>query len=225
VELVNIVGCSDIIERIVDDLKDDSEPHRRMVMEALRKVFENLGAADIDERLEERLIDGILSAFQEQAVATTNLGSREGQIMLDVFGTVVQALGERCHQYLKQIAGTIKWRLNNKASSVRMQVADLISRTSIAMKKCGEDQLMGHLGVVLYEYLGEEYPEVLGSTEEQQKEQKQQQSKRNYARTAATKRSQKQIQGIKGLFERHVAGCFWNRSPPRTTRATCFLGL
>merc|ERR1711981_524770 len=27
----------------------------------------------------------------------------------------------------------------------------------------GEEKLMGHLGVVLYEYLGEEYPEVLGS--------------------------------------------------------------
>lgn len=26
-----------------------------------------------------------------------------------------------------------------------------------------KEKLMGHLGVVLYEYLGEEYPEVLGS--------------------------------------------------------------
>jgi len=33
----------------------------------------------------------------------------------------------------------------------------------VVMKACDEDQLMGHLGVVLYEYLGEEYPEVLGS--------------------------------------------------------------
>jgi len=31
------------------------------------------------------------------------------------------------------------------------------------MQTCGEEKLMGHLGVVLYEYLGEEYPEVLGS--------------------------------------------------------------
>lgn len=28
---------------------------------------------------------------------------------------------------------------------------------------CVQEKLMGHLGVVLYEYLGEEYPEVLGS--------------------------------------------------------------
>lgn len=166
-ELANKVGCSDIISRVVDDLKDDSEPYRRMVMETVKKVLQNLGAGDIDERLEERLIDGILYAFQEQAVdasvtGTGNLG-RESQIMLDGFGAVVVALGERCKPYLKQIAGTVKWRLNNKAASVRMQAADLIGRIAVVMKACDEDQLMGHLGVVLYEYLGEEYPEVLGS--------------------------------------------------------------
>jgi splicing factor 3B subunit 1 len=164
-ELANKVGCSDVVVRIVDDLKDDSEPYRRMVMETVKRVLDNLGAADIDDRLEERLIDGILYAFQEQAVDASSVGSlgRESQVMLEGFGTVVNALGERCKPYLKQIAGTIKWRLNNKAASVRMQAADLIGRIVVVMKACGEDQLMGHLGVVLYEYLGEEYPEVLGS--------------------------------------------------------------
>ncbi len=28
---------------------------------------------------------------------------------------------------------------------------------------CGEDQLLDKLGIILFEYLGEEYPEVLGS--------------------------------------------------------------
>ena len=164
-ELANKVGCSDILSRIVEDLKDDSEPYRRMVMETIQKVLQNLGSGDIDERLEEQLIDGILYAFQEQAVdaGTDSAFKREGQIMLEGFGTVVNALGERCKPYLKQIAGTIKWRLNNKAASVRMQAADLIGRIAVVMKACGEEQLMGHLGVVLYEYLGEEYPDVLGS--------------------------------------------------------------
>mmetsp|Transcript_345 Transcript_345/g.641 ORF Transcript_345/g.641 Transcript_345/m.641 type:complete len:1323 (-) Transcript_345:72-4040(-) len=164
-ELANKVGCSDILTRIVDDLKDDSEPYRRMVMETIQKVLQNLGSGDIDDRLEERLIDGILYAFQEQAVdaGTSGAFGKEGQVMLDGFGTVVNALGERCKPYLKQIAGTIKWRLNNKAASVRMQAADLIGRIAVVMKACGEEQLMGHLGVVLYEYLGEEYPDVLGS--------------------------------------------------------------
>ena len=164
-ELANKVGCSEIIERIVNDLKDESEPYRRMVMETIKRVIDNLGASDIDIRLEERLIDGILYAFQEQSVdmnATNTIG-REEVVMLDGFGVVVTALGERCQPYLKQIVGTIKWRLNNKSAPVRMQAADLIGRIAVVMKACGEDQLMGHLGVVLYEYLGEEYPEVLGS--------------------------------------------------------------
>jgi hypothetical protein len=37
-----------------------------MVMETCDKVVRSLGAADIDARLEELLIDGILYAYQEQ---------------------------------------------------------------------------------------------------------------------------------------------------------------
>jgi len=31
------------------------------------------------------------------------------------------------------------------------------------MRLCGEEELLGHLGVILYENLGEEFPDVLGS--------------------------------------------------------------
>lgn len=156
VEIANKVSVADIVGRIVEDLKDESEPYRRMVMETIEKVVTNLGAADIDARLEELLIDGILYAFQEQT-------SDDANVMLNGFGAVVNALGQRVKPYLPQICGTIKWRLNNKSAKVRQQAADLISRIAVVMKQCGEEQLMGHLGVVLYEYLGEEYPEVLGS--------------------------------------------------------------
>lgn len=156
VEIANKVGVADIVGRIVEDLKDESEPYRRMVMETIEKVVTNLGASDIDARLEELLIDGILYAFQEQT-------SDDANVMLNGFGAVVNSLGQRVKPYLPQICGTIKWRLNNKSAKVRQQAADLISRIAVVMKQCHEEQLMGHLGVVLYEYLGEEYPEVLGS--------------------------------------------------------------
>ncbi|KAK8636546.1 hypothetical protein V6N13_124291 [Hibiscus sabdariffa] len=156
VEMANKVGVADIVGRIVEDLKDESEPYRRMVMETIEKVVANLGASDIDARLEELLIDGILYAFQEQT-------SDDANVMLNGFGAVVNSLGQRVKPYLPQICGTIKWRLNNKSAKVRQQAADLISRIAVVMKQCQEEQLMGHLGVVLYEYLGEEYPEVLGS--------------------------------------------------------------
>ena len=50
----------------MDDLKDENEQYRKMVMETIEKIMGNLGAADVDSRLEEQLIDGILYAFQEQ---------------------------------------------------------------------------------------------------------------------------------------------------------------
>jgi len=156
VELANKVGCSEIVGRVVEDLKDESEPYRRMVMETIDKVVSALGSSDIDARLEELLIDGILYAFQEQVGDDAN-------VMLNGFGTVVNSLGNRAKPYLPQICGTIKWRLNNKAAKIRQQAADLIARIAPVMKSCEEEQLLGHLGVVLYEYLGEEYPEVLGS--------------------------------------------------------------
>eukprot|EP00731_Ephydatia_muelleri_P037159 Em0404g2a len=155
VEIANKVGGAEIVSRIVEDLKDENEQYRKMVMDCTEKVLGNLGAADVDSRLEEQLIDGILYAFQEQ--------TNEDAIMLNGFGVVVNSLGVRVKPYLPQICGTILWRLNNKAAKVRQQAADLISRIASVMHKCGEEKLLGHLGVVLYEYLGEEYPEVLGS--------------------------------------------------------------
>lgn len=155
VDIGQKVGAGEILERIVINLKDESEPYRKMTVETVEKIVASLGAADVGERLEERLIDGILHAFQEQSV--------EDVIMLNGFGSVVNALGTRCKPYLPQIVSTILWRLNNKSATVRQQAADLISRIAMVMKQCGEDALMGKLGVVLYEYLGEEYPEVLGS--------------------------------------------------------------
>ena len=59
-------------------------------------------------------------------------------VMLNGFGTVVNALGKRVKPYLPQICGTVLWRLNNKSAKVRQQAADLISRTAVVMKTCQE---------------------------------------------------------------------------------------
>lgn len=155
VDLGNKVGVGEIVERVVNNLKDESEAYRKMTVETIEKVVSAMGAADISERLEERLIDGILHAFQEQSV--------EDIVLLNGFGTIVNALGARCKPYLPQIVSTILWRLNNKSPTVRQQAADLITRIAVVLKQCGEDGLIVKLGTILYEQLGEEYPEVLGS--------------------------------------------------------------
>ena len=45
----------------------------------------------------------------------------------------------------------------------RQQAADLTTRLAVVIKQCGEDQLLSKLGLVLFEQLGEEYPDTLGS--------------------------------------------------------------
>eukprot|EP00007_Cunea_sp_BSH-02190019_P009911 CAMPEP_0174230298 /NCGR_PEP_ID=MMETSP0417-20130205/1073_1 /TAXON_ID=242541 /ORGANISM="Mayorella sp, Strain BSH-02190019" /LENGTH=1270 /DNA_ID=CAMNT_0015307951 /DNA_START=119 /DNA_END=3931 /DNA_ORIENTATION=+ len=156
--LAQSVGVHDIVSLIVNDLRDQSEPYRRMVLECISKVIGALGAGDIDQRLEEQLVDGMVYAYQEQVADDKN-------VTLNGFGTVINALGTRAKPYLPQICGTITFRLNNKSSLVRQQAADLITRIAVVMQQCGREgeQLLGRLGVILFEYLGEEYPEVLGS--------------------------------------------------------------
>lgn len=57
VELAEKTGVAEIVGRIVNELKDDAEPCRKMVVETITKV---VGASYIDERLEVRLVDGII---------------------------------------------------------------------------------------------------------------------------------------------------------------------
>jgi splicing factor 3B subunit 1 len=73
------------------------------------------------------------------------------------------SIGIRVKPYLTQVVSTILWRLNNKSAKVRQQAADLTTRLAVVIKQCGEDQLLSRLGLVLFEQLGEEYPDTLGS--------------------------------------------------------------
>jgi splicing factor 3B subunit 1 len=155
-EIANKVGGNEIIEKIIDHLKDENEPFRKMTLETIEKIINTLGVADIPSRLEQLLIDGLIFMFQEQT-------GDDGNIILNGFGSIVNNLSLRAKPYIPLICGTIQWRLTNKSAKIRQQAADLISKIASVLKACGEENLMGKLGVVLFEYLGEEYPEVLGS--------------------------------------------------------------
>jgi splicing factor 3B subunit 1 len=156
VEIANKIGGAEILEKIVEYLKDEAEPFRKMTLECIEKVVSTIGVADINTRLEALLIDGLLFAFQEQT-------SEDTFVILNSFGAVVDAFGLRVKPYVAYICGTVQHRLNNRSAKIRQQACDLIVKISPVMKVCGEENLLCRLGVVLNEYLGEEYPEVLGS--------------------------------------------------------------
>ncbi|CAI5511588.1 unnamed protein product [Closterium sp. Naga37s-1] len=129
-----------------------------MVMKTVEKVLTNLGAADIDTRLEDMLIDGILSTFQEPVGTgyvgdNTWVGTWGVGMVMETVEKMLTNLGDA--DIDARLEDQLKWRLNNKSAKVRQWAADLIARIAVVMKACGEEQLMGHLGVVLYEYLGE----------------------------------------------------------------------
>lgn len=149
----------DILEHIVYFSKDENENLRRLSLEAIHRMMssgsDNL--IGIDSQLETRLVDGILFAFQEQTV--------QHRVYLNAFGVVVGTLGGRLKPYVNSIISTVLYRLKNKLPEVREQAASLIVRIAPVIKKCleGDDEVLLKLILILYELLGEVYPEVLAA--------------------------------------------------------------
>ena len=92
-EIAGKVGGAEIIKKIVDELKDENESYRKIVLETVERIVANHGVADIDAKLEERMMEGMLFAFQEQA-------SEDTQVVLNAFGTIVNCLGVRTKQHI-----------------------------------------------------------------------------------------------------------------------------
>lgn len=149
----------EMLENIVFFAKDDNELLRLMSLETINKMItlypdQLLG---MDSQSEYRLVDSILYAFQEQGI--------QHRIYLQVFGTVSKALNIRISPHIPSIVSTILYRLKHKTPEVRQQASDLISLIVAVIKQCSgkDDELLIKLILVLYESLGEVYPEVLGS--------------------------------------------------------------
>ncbi len=157
-ELAVRVGAAEIVTRIVPLLKDESEPFRRMAIEANSAILNKLGGSDLGgEEVEGLLVDGMLFAFQEQT--TDDLGN----VVMNGFSAVLKALDVRIKPYLLNISSIILWRLANRTSKVRQLAADLVGRVAQSMTLCHEEGILSKLSVVLYENLGEEYPDVLST--------------------------------------------------------------
>jgi splicing factor 3B subunit 1 len=158
VDLAAKVGPADIVGRLAGLMKDDSEAFRRLAVEATGLIVARLGAADIDTRLEEQLLDGLVFAFQEQA------SEEQAHVVLHAFGEVFRGLGPvRVRPYLTQVSSVILWRLGNRSAKIRQLAADLVAQIAPSMVAAQEETALAKIGLVLYENLGEEYPDVLGS--------------------------------------------------------------
>lgn len=104
------------------------------------------------------------------------LGKRVKPYLPQICGTVLWRLNNKSAKVRQQAADLIsrtavvmktcqEVQYENKcASRFKDPTKKLILETNVCSSWLSlQEKLMGHLGVVLYEYLGEEYPEVLGS--------------------------------------------------------------
>ena len=171
IELARKVGAPAVLAPIAVHLKDPNPAFRCVTMEAVDAVVTLAGTGDIDTALENALFDGAFEALQLQAsdaaaaaaAAAAANGSDATTTVINGLGSLVNAFGIRAKPYLSQIAGSVRWQLNNKSAAVRQQAADLTARIAGAMHACNEEGLLASIAQILYECLGEEYPDVLGS--------------------------------------------------------------
>ncbi|EAK90059.1 splicing factor 3B subunit1-like HEAT repeat containing protein [Cryptosporidium parvum Iowa II] len=156
VSLSKQVGLEPILDGLLIFLRDGSETFRIQALETVRNVMEIVPVIHLEQRLEKLLVDGILYIFQESS-------TDEDSSVVENVGRILTLLGTRSKQYLPQISSIIRWRLNTPSPRARQTAADLVAGIIGVMKQCEEEQMIAHIGLFLYEYLGEEYPEVLGS--------------------------------------------------------------
>ncbi|CCD24017.1 U2 snRNP complex subunit HSH155 NDAI_0C03570 [Naumovozyma dairenensis CBS 421] len=149
------LGCSFVVENLLQPLKNEAEPFRIMAIHAINRVVKQLGTAELSERQETRLIDALLIAFQEQ--------KNYDPIVYQGFGTVALSLNTRMKPFLSAIISTILNLLKHKSQLARQIAADLCAILIPVIKNCNELEMLNKLNIILYESLGEIYPDVLGS--------------------------------------------------------------
>ncbi|SMN22725.1 similar to Saccharomyces cerevisiae YMR288W HSH155 5 U2-snRNP associated splicing factor [Maudiozyma saulgeensis] len=155
VVLAEKMGTAYIVDELLKPLRDDSEPFRVMAIHAVDRVVQLTGTTELDNRLESRLLDALLIAFQDQ---------KDGDpVIFRGFGTVAASLGVRMKPYLSPIVSAILNQLKHKDKIIRQNAADLCYILIPVIKECDEIEMINKLNIILYESLGEMYPDVLGS--------------------------------------------------------------
>ncbi|CAK9441333.1 uncharacterized protein LODBEIA_P52020 [Lodderomyces beijingensis] len=158
--LANRFDILSILRSVVYYTKDDNEPLRKLAVEAINLLIANsrdeLIAMTSDEvRV---LVDGVLFAYQEQTT--------QNKIYIQAFGSVAMALGTRLKPHLNSIISSVLYRMKNKSPEIRQSACDLVAIIAPVIRQNSDDEgdfLLNKLILILYESLGEVYPEVLGS--------------------------------------------------------------
>lgn len=159
--LAKVLGTETTIGKLLSSLKDESEPFRRMGMSTVDRILYDLGSYELSDRDVERLLDGLVYIVQHQTF--TSNSNQVPHKIIESFGNIMNSLGSRSRPHISTITSALLYRLQHKDTAIREQAADLIDKLTLSLKACNEIELSQKLYTILYESLGEVYPNVLGS--------------------------------------------------------------
>ena len=149
------VPANELLQVFLTSIKDENEFFRKMTAEGFMQYFKLHSISDCEARMQEQCVDGLLYAFQNQTL--------EEFTTINAFSFILQELGTLSKPFMPQLQSTILFRLTNKSPKVRQLTAHLVGKVAPILKECQELKSLQNLGVVLYEYLGEDYPDTLAA--------------------------------------------------------------
>ncbi|KAL6928818.1 hypothetical protein ACO0SA_002148 [Hanseniaspora valbyensis] len=148
-------GLIYVIERLVEHLKDKLESLRVMSVSVISRVLKDTpeNIVTLPQNLEERLVDSLLIAFQEQKTGTN--------VFVKCFITLSEKLSKRLEPYLLPIISTGLNMMSNNNQLLRRNAAELCASMTHICANLGQKELVSKLGAVFYENLGEPIGDVL----------------------------------------------------------------
>ncbi|PRT54813.1 U2 snRNP component prp10 [Wickerhamiella sorbophila] len=156
-DIASRVGTARVVEQIVERqaLTDSAEKLQTMAFDAIKSIAQLDSLVDISERLEQRLVDALVTALAHRS--TIN------RAFIKAFSEVFKALGPRARPYLGSSVTELLNQLNKPVPELRQQASLIIGNIANTIQIAGEETFLLQLSAVLYEQLGEEYPATLAA--------------------------------------------------------------
>ncbi|KAK2957399.1 putative Splicing factor 3B subunit 1 [Blattamonas nauphoetae] len=167
-ELAKKVGAPEVVTRLHGFLKEKDISLSMRAAQAILRIVKN-NSLELLQNEAAQLVDSLLFAIQssDNPIAAQSAyagGDRELQnVFVTCFGAVGQALNVRFEPFITNIVAKIYHRINSKDANIRQQSADLIVALAPVLFACHDEDILNQLYQAMYECLGEEFPEVLGS--------------------------------------------------------------
>ena len=152
----DIIGVHDVLATLVSLMKSEQENVRKTAVVSVKMIISSPLIPIVElTNVGDILMDSLLFAFQEQTDCDLTISKT-----VAVFLKTIKWGASNLHSILGSL---ILWRLNNNVPTVRQLAAELAGSVADPLTLYGAENIVVKLGMVLFENLGEQYPDVLAS--------------------------------------------------------------